>query len=195
MWIHTEHAMFVPTDDAVRDLSAGFRVPAGRVYSEQLRSRRHVLRHRSGVFTVLKHWRVVVDVQDGDRHQAHGRETWQTLVSGQSLQLICWLHLTVQGTFQGYYTGVLVNWEKSIRGVLQRVQDFAVNAWKKKKKKKSGFFHNTSPTPVSNDVMTIRLSIYWCAACTTTHILPIKLASKMLLSQLKLMGALKEILL
>lgn len=89
MWIHTEHAMFIPTDDAVRDLSAGFRVTAGRQHSEQLRSHRHILRHRSGVFAVLKHWRVVVDVEDGDHHQAQEREAWQALVTGQSLQLIC----------------------------------------------------------------------------------------------------------
>lgn len=94
-WIHAEHAVLIPTDDAVRDLSVSLRVPAGCLHSEQLRARRHILRHGSRVFTVLKHRWIVVDVQDGDHHLAQRGEAWRALVTGAGLQLICRLRLAV----------------------------------------------------------------------------------------------------
>lgn len=108
-WVHAEHAMLIPTDDAVRDLSVSLRVPAGCLHSEHLCAHHHILRHGSRVFTVLKHRRIVVDVQDRDHHLAQRGETRGALVTGASPQLICRLHLAVQGTLQAYYTGVLVN--------------------------------------------------------------------------------------
>lgn len=109
VWVHAKHAMLIPADDAVRDFSVGLCVSAGCLHSEQLCAHCHILRHGSSVFTVLKHWRIVVDVQDRNYHLAQRGEMWGALVTGAGLQLICRLNLAVQWTLQAYYTGVLVN--------------------------------------------------------------------------------------
>jgi len=101
--------VLVSADDAVRDLSVSIRVPARCLHSEHLCPHRHVLRQGSHVFTVLKDWRIVVDVQDGDQHVAQRGQTWGALVTGPGLQLVCGLHLSVQGALQAHNTGVLVN--------------------------------------------------------------------------------------
>lgn len=117
--VHAEHAMLIATDDAVRDLSISVCVSAGCLYSEHLCAHHHILKHGRRVFAVLKHRRIVVDVQDRYHHLAQRGETRGSLVTCTGLQLICRLHLTVQGTLQAYYTGVLVNGEKSINRIDQ----------------------------------------------------------------------------
>lgn len=69
-WIHTKHAVLVPTDDAVGDLSVRVGVTADCLHSEHLSTHSYVLRQTCRVFTVLKHWWVVIYVQDGDHHLA-----------------------------------------------------------------------------------------------------------------------------
>lgn len=118
--------MFVAADDAVGDLSVRIGVPAGRLHSEQLSAHGHVLRHGRRVFAVLEHWRVVVDVQDRDHDLADCGETWRALVAGQRPELIRGLQLAVQGAFQADDASLLVNGEKAIGRIQQRVDDVAV---------------------------------------------------------------------
>lgn len=88
-WIHAEHAMFVPADDAIRNLSISLCVAASCLHSEQLRAHGHILGNGGRILTVLKHWRIVVDIQDRDHYLAERGQTRQALVADESLQLIC----------------------------------------------------------------------------------------------------------
>lgn len=180
LWVHAEHAMLVPADDAVSDLAVGVGVSAGCVHSERLSTHGHILRHGGCVFTVLKHRRIVVDVQDGDHHLAERGQTRRALVTGTGLQLIYWLHFAVQGTLQGYYTSGLVNWEKSISGLNQWVEDVAIQAWGDKKD--DAFLKNCitmAITPISHhttllsynsfELMLLSLPHIWADEPNATH--------------------------
>lgn len=125
--VHSEPAVFVPTDNVIGNLPAGLGVAAGCMHSKQRLPHCRVLRHVGGVLALLEHRRVVVDVQDRDHKRADGGQTRWAQVAGGGPQLVRRLHLTVQSPLQTDDARVLVDGEEAICRVRQRVDDAAVD--------------------------------------------------------------------
>lgn len=112
--VHSKSAVFIPADNVIGNLPAGLSVATGCVHPEQWLPHCRVLRHVGGVLSLLKHRRVVVDVQDGDHQGADGGETRRSQVAGGGPQLVRRLHLAVQSPLQADDARVLVDGEEAV---------------------------------------------------------------------------------
>lgn len=135
MRVHAERALVVPVDDGVRNL--GFGVTASRAHVQHLGSCGDVLGDGGDVLAVLEDGRVVVEVQHGHGHRADGGEgAGPATVRGAGSKSVRRAELTVEGCGQAEHAGVLVDRERSVGRIQQRVYELGVSACADKEKKK-----------------------------------------------------------
>ncbi len=120
MGVDAERSSIVSVDNGVCNLGTCVCVSAGCMHPQHLGAHRNVFCDGGSVLTPLKHWRVVVDVQDGNTNSGEGGETARAPTVGDaSAEGVERLKLTVQRTIQMDDARLLIDGEHTISRVQQ----------------------------------------------------------------------------